>query len=268
MAAAVPAIADERLLTPAEFRDRVAQAMTASTGNPATAVDDWTLSTKEADGTDLTVNIGNAYGDYRSHPEDVTAIVRRFSSLLGAGVTAANADQLVLIVRPASYLEQVVPAGGSLDKFPAAQAIAGDLAYFLAIDSPETIRLATMEDLRSWSLDEQNAWKRAQSNIKAHMGPIAFAELESEPGATLLVADSGLAPSMLAEAALCGPRSPAGFLALVMTRDTVLVGFPGDEASIRAFWNAARPLIETGEGLSSTPITCVGGNWTSAPIPR
>lgn len=267
LALAVPASAEEHALTPAEFRDRVAASMTAATGNPATVIGDWTFTTKDADGQDLTINIDNVYRDYQYNPKNLATIIARFASVFGRGVEAATADQLVLIVRPLNYVEQAIPTGGATDKFPAAHPIAGDLAYFLAIDAPESIRIATLDDLKGWNLDEASAWKRAQSNLKARIGPIGFAGLEHEPAARLIVADSGLAPSILSDPALCGPASPSGLLAFVIARDSVLVAFPDDKASIRAFWKVAKPFLDAGQGLSSTAITCDDGQWTIASNP-
>lgn len=99
------------------------------------------------------------------------------------------------------------------------------------------------------------------------MGPVAFAGLKGEPDAKLIVADSGLAPSLLAEPVLCGPKSSDGLLALVIERDAVLIGFPDDRASVRGFWKVAKAIIAGDQGLSSVPITCTGGHWASAAIP-
>lgn len=148
LAIAVPATANEPLLTPAEFRDRVAAAMAASTGNPVTVVDDTTFTILNADGEQLTVSTGNGYADYQSEPDNLSDIVTRFASVLGTNPVAAEADQLVLIVRPANYVRQTLPDGGSPDNFPDPRPLAGDLAYFLAIDSPDSIRVASNDDLK------------------------------------------------------------------------------------------------------------------------
>ena len=93
--------------------------------------------------------------------------------------------------------------------------------------------------------------------------------MESEPAASVIVAESGLAPSILGDPVLCGPASPTGLkgaVVLLLARDALLVGFPDDKDSMRAFWKVTREQIGKDQSLSKTAITCRNGRWTPVPI--
>jgi hypothetical protein len=143
--------------------------------------------------------------------------------------------------------------------------MAGDLSYFLAVDSPETIRLARPDDLARWKIGEAEAWRMAISHLKARIGPLTQTRLGSENGASGLAAASGLAPSMLADPAICGPSSPDGLgrqLVLVYARDMFLYSVPSDVAMTATFWSVAKTEVAAGRSMSATVLTCHAGHWT------
>lgn len=244
--------------------------MEAATSYPGTPVDEWTFVTKDAGGSEVTVNIENAYREYVSGPDQLESILSRFATTLAQINASAGVDQLVLIVRPSDYIARALGQQSMPDKGLAARPLAGDLALFLAVDSPTSIRTANVDDLKLWGLSERQAWDKAVLSIKARVGELAFAQLEGEPNSSLLVADSGLAPSILADASFCGPQALDGMdgtFVLLFGRDALLFGFPRENASIDTFWEIAKELIKSGEAMSATPITCSGGKWKSVAIP-
>lgn len=244
--------------------------MTSKTGFPARPVDDRTFVTKNGDGTEVTIFVDNAYQQYLSQPDQLDAVITRFTAAFTAKEQAPGLDQLTLIVRPSDYVTQSLAPGASLASFPAARPLAGDLSMFLAIDSPETVRTASLDDLKNWGLTEEQAWNRAVSSVKARVGPLGFAQLEGEPDSSALVADSGLAPSVLADPAFCGPEKRDGLdgaIVLLMSRDALLLGFPKEKPSIESFWRVAKSEIKAKTALSSTPIACRGGRWESVAVP-
>lgn len=267
---AAPAASADAPLSPSAFRDRLAASMTAETGFPAKPVDDRTFVTKNGEGTELTIFIDNAYQQYLSQPEQLDAVIQRFTAVFTAKEQTAGLDQLTVIVRPSDYLTQTLSAGASLASFPAPRPLAGDLSTFLAVDSLETVRIANIEDLTRWGLTEEQAWIRAVGSIKVRVGPLGFAQLEGEPNSSALVADSGLAPSVLADPAFCGPEKRDGLdgaIVLLMSRDALLFGFPKEKASIESFWRVAKSEIKAKTSLSSTPIACRDGRWESGAVP-
>ncbi len=245
--------------------------MKAATGFPATPVDDHTFVAKNSDGEEITINIDNAYAAYLAKPDDLDSLIQRFTSIFSASEQAAGLDQLTVIVRPSDYVTQSLSPRASLNAFPSPRPLAGDLSVFLAIDSPETIRTASLDDLKKWGLTEAEAWNRAISSIKARIGPLGFAKLEGEPDSSVMVANSGLAPSILADPVFCGPAAPSGLseaVVLLLSRDAFLLGFPGEKRSIRTFWKIAKDQIQQGLSMSRTAITCEGGQWVVAPTPK
>lgn len=267
---ATTAFAAENPLSPSEFRDRLALTMEAETGSPTHPVDDWTFRAKDSDGEEITVNVDNAYNQYLAAPDELEAILVRYSAAMANINEAAGPDQLVVIVRPADYVIRSLAETMVLQDFPASRPLAGDLALFLAIDSPDSIRTASLRDLRGWGLSEEQAWERSLASVKNRMGEIGFAQLEGEQNSTVLVAASGLAPSLLATDALCAPEKPNGLdraIVFLLSRDMLLLGFPDDDPSIKAFWNVVQGQLQGGAAMSKTPITCSEGRWAPVEIP-
>lgn len=264
MAAASP-------LSPSVFRDRIAASISASTGHTAKPVDDRTFTTKDAEGSEVTVSIDNAYAEYLSNPEQLDTILQRFKKVFGTKQLVARLDQLTVIVRPSDYVARSLGSATANDKAPAGRPLVGDLSVFLAIDSPESIRTVNFDDLKTWNLSDDEAWVKALASIKMRVGPVGFAKLQDEPASSVMVAESGLAPSILADIALCGPASPTGFsgaMILLMSRDAFLLGFPGEKDSIKAFWKISKRLIADNGSMSKTVITCSEGRWMQVPVPK
>ena len=255
-------------LGPAAFRDRVEAAVTAQTHWPVAALDERRFTATRADGSELTVSIDEVYARYLRNPAAVDALIERFVPAALGPEGEATVDQLVVILRPADYLQRSLPADVPRTDVLASRPMAGDLAWYLAVDAPRTIRLASPADLARWHLDEAAAWARAVANVKGRVGPLEQTRLGDEDGADGLGAKSGLAPSVLADPAMCGPAAPEGAggqLVLLYARDLYLYALPADAAH---FWTRARAEIAAGRSLSHTVVTCRAGRWVTATPPR
>lgn len=254
------------------FRDRVTADLQAATGQETSAIDDMTFRSRTAGGLELTVNVENMYREYQADPTRLDAIVSRYVGVL-AGTDESGAEpieQLIVIVRPTGYLRASLPAGADMGNFAPPRPMAGDLSYFLAVDSPESIRTATIGDLARWGVNEEAAWARAVANIRPRVGPLELVRLGSADGALGLGAQSGIAPSVLADPNMCGPsESPAmrGQLVLLFSRDMFLLADPSDAAARDTFWRTTRQAIADGSSLSRTPLICSDGRWVEAPPP-
>lgn len=268
--AAAPPVAPSRL-SPAGFRDRLAGIVAKETGNQTIAIDDRSFKAKRADGTELTILIDNAYNQYLGNPDQADAIIARYVRIvLVDDNVQANVEDVVVIVRPNDYLSASLPTGSSTADFPQPRRVAGDLSFFLAIDSPETIRLVSLVDLAKWKIDEASAWQRGVENLKSHVGPLAISRLGSKDGAIGLTADSGLAPSLLADPAFCGEAAPDaldGQTVLVYSREMFLFAKPSDVNMTKLFWKTAKEEIAAGRSMSDTPLSCRGGRWQAATAP-
>ena len=259
------------MLPPAAFRDRFMAAIVAATGQPAKPVDDHSFTARKADGTEVTINIDNAYARYLAEPPRIDAIIAQFSRLIALPeADAAGVEQLVVIVRPTDYIIRSLPPGADTRQVLPSRPMAGDLAFFLAVDSSEAIRTATADDLSRWHLNTDQAWTRGIANLKGRLGALQIVQIGGEQGPSGLSASSGLAPSSLAEPFLCGPAAPtgmAGQVVLVYSRDTFLFAVPSDTTQTRRFWVEAKRAAATGGSLSSTPLTCHDGKWVVAAPP-
>ena len=251
-------------LSAAEFRDRLAASVAQVTGHPTVVVDERTFKGRDRNGEEMTFFIDNAFQSYVADPSRLDVILQRFSSVVPeTDKNSDSIDQLVVIVRPTDYIVRNLGPTASRDQFVAPRAMAGDLSFFLAIDSPEAIRTASRDDLKRWGLDEKAAWSRATANLKQRIGPLTPFRL-SDAGAMGWGAESGLAPSVLADPAMCGPASPTGMggqVVLVIGRDAFLVAPAGDRALTDAFWTAVHDGAAAQDSLSATPLTCRDGKW-------
>jgi hypothetical protein len=260
-----PALAGQAMPAPA-FRDRMAAAFRAATGEAATTVDDRTFRAKARDGREVTVSIDNAYAAYVADPSQLDALIARYVRVFTApGDDGAPIDRLVVIVRPSDYATRGFAPGTSPPPHVPPRPMAGDLSYFLAVDSPDAIRLATPADLARWKVDEGAAWTRGIANIGSLLGAMQLAQLAGYEDSSGLVAASGLAPSVLADPAMCaGTRLPGADLVLVNARDMFLFA---SAAHAEDFWKVARAEIAAGRSLSATVLTCRDGRWAVAEPP-
>lgn len=265
------AVAAEPPLSPSAFRERFAAAVTEASGRPTVRVDERTFATKLANGTDVTVSIDNAYVEYQADPSRLVAILAKYSEVLlrSGQIPSEPLERLVVIVRPTDYIRRSLPPSASLANFVPSRPMAGDLSFFLAVDSEQSIRSAVVADLARWKIDEATAWRRAIANLEDRIGPVAPTHLGSEAGAFGFGAASGLAPSLLADPMLCGPatKDMNGQLVLLYTRDMFLLADPKDEVMTKKFWSAVDAEVTAGRSLSSTPLTCRDGRWVTATHP-
>jgi hypothetical protein len=259
-------------LSPQAFRDRFAAAVATATGHATKPIDDYTFDAKSSDGSDITINTDNAYAAYRADPAQLDAIIGRYTRTLAGTEDAGHdaTDQLIVIVRPSDYLARNLPSGSQTGGFVAPRPMAGDLSYFLAVDSPESIRTAGKSDLARWHIDEATAWKIAIGNLGARVGSISVLHLGADDGANGIGAASGLAPSILADPTYCAKDSPAGAngeIILLYAKDFFLFTIPADKAMTSRFWTSVKAEIGAGRSLSSTPLACRDGRWQAVPIP-
>lgn len=243
-------------------------ALKAATGQTVSVIDDFSFKTKQRDGTEGTVSVNNAYNDYVASPARLDAIVSIFVRVLSQGGPAAKLEDLVIVVRPTIYLEQSVgKAAGSA--YPAPRTLGGDMAQFLAFDTPDAIRLASLAELTELKIDQSQAWVRALSNLRGRIGPINEGIYGDNPGTTAFSADSGLGPSLLVLPEICGPGAPTGRNGeqlLVFDRNITFFGIPGNARDFAKFQQMARAAIANGSSYSSTVITCQNGKWVVADI--
>ena len=267
----VPALAqsEDDVLSPAEFRDHLAAHVEAETDFRAEPVDEWTIIA-ESDAGDVRFNTQNAYRQYIADPSSMTSVFATYiEALLEVGATT-TAGEIIVVVRPSDQIENpsLAQTQSIEDIFPAPREFVGDLSLFLAIDKPNSISYLTRADLSDFALTENEAWTIALGSTPVRIGELSVA---SYGEASVVVADSGLAPSALADPSFCGPEgnsAVAGAVTLAIANDMFLIGLPGIESSVKSFWSAARNEVETGQSASETPLLCQDGKWVAIPFPE
>ena len=269
--ASVTALAQSEsgILSPVEFRDKLALYVEAETDFRAEPVDEWTIIA-ESDAGEVRFNTQNAYRQYIADPLAIESVFATYiEALLEVGATT-SAGEIIVVVRPSDQIESssLAQTQSVKDIFPAPRKLAGDLSLFLAIDKPSSISYLTRADLSDFALTEGEAWIIALGSTPVRIGELSVA---SYGEASVVTADSGLAPSALADPSFCGPDgnpTVAGAVALAIANDMFLIGLPSIESSIQSFWSAARNEVETGQSASDTPLLCQDGKWVAIPFPE
>nr|WP_298896765.1 hypothetical protein [uncultured Altererythrobacter sp.] len=267
----VPTLAQSEsdVLSPAEFRDRLAAYVEEETEYRTEPIDDWSFSAK-ADHGRVRFAIRNAYNEYLAAPQSLLDVFENYTNALIEVGSAPKTDQIVVLVRPSDQLENTnLAKTAEIDElFPHARKFAGDLSLFLAIDKPSSISYLTRADLSDFALTESEAWTIALGSTPVRIGALSVA---SYGAASVVTAESGLAPSALADPSFCGPDgnpAVAGAVVLAIANDMFLIGLPEIESSMQSFWSAARSEVETGQSASETPLLCQDGKWVAIPFPE
>jgi hypothetical protein len=259
-------------LTAVQFRDLFAERVEIITNQPTTAIDEETFKTSSAVGEELTINTENAYSLYLQDTSKIEAVLEKFAVSVVASQQSGveGVEQLVVILRPSNYIKRSIAADASLENFIAPRPVAGDVSFFLAVDSPINLRSVSPADLKRWKINEVTAWEIAIKNLKVRVGPVNFIRLGTESGAQGIGAESGLAPSILAQAELCGVNKPTGIsnqIVLLYSKDMFLFTLPSDSEMTSTFWSVVKSEIAAGNSLSTTPLTCKEGRWVVAAVP-
>ena len=260
---------EDDVLSPAKFRDHLAAHVEAETDFRAEPVDEWTIIA-ESDAGEVRFNTQNAYRQYIADPLALESVFATYiEALLEVGATT-TAGEIIVVVRPSDQIESssLAQTQSIRDIFPAPRELAGDLSLFLAIDKPSSISYLTNDDLSDFALTESEAWTIALGSTPVRIGALSVA---SYGEASVVTAESGLAPSALSDPNFCGPDgnpAVAGAVALAIANDMFLIGLPEIESSMQSFWSAARSEVETGQSASETPLLCQDGKWVAIPFPE
>lgn len=257
------------ILSPVEFRDKLALYVEAETDFRAEPVDEWTIIA-ESDAGEVRFNTQNAYRQYIADPLAIESVFATYiEALLEVGATT-SAGEIIVVVRPSDQIESssLAQTQSIEDIFPSPREFAGDLSLFLAIDKPSSISYLTRADLSDFALTESEAWTIALGSTPVRIGELSVASFGE---ASVVTAESGLAPSALADPSFCGPDgnpAVAGAVALAIANDMFLIGLPSIQSSIQSFWSTARNEVETGQSASETPLLCQDGKWVAIPFPE
>jgi len=178
-------------LTPAEFRDCVAEAFRRR--HPAASVarvggDE--IRVELPCGEESVLHLSRAYEIHRAAPRDLSVLIDDLLSMLSP-IEIASADELVVLAGSFSF------GADEPDLGPLRRPLVGGLAAVVALDKPESYVYPPADELRAGlSLDDGELWERALRNTRERLGvePVPLI-----PEQILLIqTDDGLASGLLA----------------------------------------------------------------------
>jgi hypothetical protein len=189
---ATPALA--KPLTPVQFRNQARAAVERLVpGVKVRVVDERTLRVRlpgAAPADELQMMLDGAYDRYLNDPEAREAIIEQMVRLLVSANTpqAATQDNMVILLRPADYLES-----SGLGAVEALNRPFGEgFIEIVALDVGETFRVVGLEDLLPVGRDKDTIWRKAAENTRAKNA--VYNVSRPEPGAWMISSDSSLAP--------------------------------------------------------------------------
>lgn len=254
-----------------EFRTRFMsylEAMEAVAEVEPDAETDVIMTTPE--GGELRINVGNMYAEYAAEPELIDTLFAKFARTALAALSGpleVDRGRLVIIIRPAAMLQDP-QVGVSPDKF-IHRPLAGDLVEVLAVDDAETIAYVSQAALERSGLTRDEAWALGKANIRPRLGAINLVQFTGYSDKLIGIGtDTGLAPSLLADAPCGSGRLFEDKVVLVLNKEIIAIGDADDKASMRDFWKMTNRLLAESMSLSQTPIHCSGGTWSVATPPR
>ena len=266
-----PALAQSEIdvLSPAEFRDHLVAHVNAVEGYSVTPLEDTRLIVRNGD-QEARVNIQDAYDRYLADPAALPEVINVYVATILEATTENKLDDLVILINSVDFIENSMSPEFK-DRFLASRGFVGDLAMFLAIDSPRMVRLVSPNDLSDWGITEVQAWAIALQSTPERNGQLTLSPAKRYENAYLITAEGGLGASALADPEFCGPQGNGeleGSVALLTSNEMFLIGHPGLKGSLEGFWNAARNVVETGQSASETPLLCQDGKWVAIPFPE
>lgn len=246
-------------LTRTEFRDAFVAALKAKSPHiSATTAGELSIKA-QIDGRETILNLDSGYAEYLATPDQRSQIIEKWAAVATTSPDNDIRATLVYVLRHHDYL-----APPNLPKADlVTQPFGGDLVKVLMVDSQQSMRAVTTQELPRAGLTTDQAWRLADANFRKRLGPVSEVELDGD-GPTVHFSDTGLATGILALPDACQPAG--GFLAdgrivLVLDRDGWITTLPNDPVSEQRFWAFVKPRVGKGQLLSDTPLTCKAGKW-------
>jgi hypothetical protein len=142
------------------------------------------------------LNVSNGYAYYLEHPRELRHATRRLADLVLNQPSPTRAEELLILVRPASF-----QAGGDGEADRGlAHPLAAGLIAVVAADTPESYVFSSASELRSdLAMDDVQIWDRAAANLrerldmtppKFHAGKVLGIKTDIGLAASFLIEDS------------------------------------------------------------------------------
>ncbi len=220
-------------------------------------------------GGDNDALLDNAYAFYRQDPAQLKAVLGHFVGALFSGEAEAvyTARQLLLLVRPASYLQAEARLLGDDPKHlgpPLSRPIAGDLIAIVAVDQPTTYIYPPASSLRAaLKLDDAAIWKRAMANTRRKLPGLP--PDKGDKAIASMVSGEGVSSSMLVvdPEQWDAPAEQVGGPPVVapVAKDMLIVTHLGDLGGVRALRKMAAQEADDPDGLTQQLFVRRNGGW-------
>jgi hypothetical protein len=205
-----------------------------------------------------TLYLERAYGLYQGDPEALDSLVEKTASAVGFKDPGASSDTLLVLVRPAPFVQASKEVQATLNR-----PLAGGLYAIVATDTPERYVFSRANSLRSeLKLADAEIWSQALRNTRRLVGakPLTF-----RPGRLAeITTENGLAASLLAlddywdsEALMAnGPLVVA-----VLARDDLFVAPLADRAAVASLRKMMSSARDDPNGLTNDLLVRRAGRW-------
>lgn len=250
--------AENHLLTETEFRDRVISKIKDADDNKCFKLLEpsyFTMSDKGEGCEDQFISTFNTYNNYSASPEDLDFFVDRFVKVAVFAEEQEDADivksQLAVILRHKDYLEAIqlgVEQGQTFYHKP----YAGDLLAILAVNYPESLAMASSDQLEHLNLNEEQLWKAAEHNLKTIYNDMI---IELIDGVSVYDAESGLATGHLWNRTC----DETDYFAFVVDRNVYLFAEASNEKGLQTLLQAAAGMVFEQSALSDNVVSCEVG---------
>lgn len=186
------------MLTPQAFTDEFARALTRALPSSSVSVaGDLKLTMKEANGVNRTVQLNNAYNEYKLDPQRFGDIVGTFSAMFSQSAskeTALDRTRVVPVIKDRQWLDELhnTLKGRGVAQQHLAEPFNKELVIVYALDDPNRMRyLTTQED---FGLSRAELRALAVENLKRVLPKI---ELRGDDEVMLMSAGGNYEASLL-----------------------------------------------------------------------
>ncbi|MEO0574978.1 MAG: DUF1444 family protein [Pseudomonadota bacterium] len=264
--------AADELLTPEAFSERVL--VTAAEAVPEAElriVGELELAITLANGDSLRGFLDNSYAMYRADPENVNDVIKNYiATISGMSVPQDDGDlaKLVPVIKHADYLagiRQMLSEAEDYDPdadFPMYfETLNSELVVMYAIDSDQSIRFLSPDEVTAFGLQTDAIRQRAVDNLVAILPEVSTERFEP---LTAVLADGNYEATLLLWDALWTEENfdvQGDIVAFVPSRDILLVTGSEDQDGLAT----ARDVIRSNEwtyAISEKAFVRRDGRWT------
>jgi len=215
-------------------------------------VDDSTISSNYQE-NDVRISVDNAYRDYMSEPESISAILSKYvtvSSELFSSKSKINLNKIVPIIKPIAYIEDVKNAAKNLGGGEGVTAIYekynDQLIIAYAEDTQNSIRYLTNDDLKELAVTIDSLRTVAKSNLETLLTDI---RRQGGNGTFMMTAGGNYETSLILFQSIFNKESlpvNGDFVIAIPNRDMLLITGSNDLAGISKIRQIAQKSFQTG----------------------